>query len=811
MASCNCASGGLSSHSMQTDDESEAVNPWDDKDDVAVHPGSVIPAAVVIDDLDDFVRFNAGNIYSKATLPSFYECLSDQDACIQARCMHPSSAAMPEIFPPKCRGDWPYHLGNVITKPPPPCWNLSRPHYAKSISSLLCVKKEMLQSRRTPPQNTKEVEALLLAVRCGNVEVARTVLTRNTPTTIDINAAYTVDFAEGGRDQTTLLHIAGSAEVAQLLLSPPLPHLPFIDVNRTTCGQFDEVTPLCRACSEGREDVVRELLGAARVDPNKGWPLWQASRGGCAGMVRLLLGHPRTDVNKASCGNMACVSATTPLAEALIHGHLGVARMIVVRGGAVNEEAQDEVDKAMGGHHKYEQWLIECAHPTVANPAKDKIIIRQLEEEVRALKSKLSTTELTLTELQNHEQRMGIEHAKEKSFLERKHSAEMTAAKNACEESTKRLNQQHLEEINHVNKKLQQVQEQLRKQEESHSMGPTTTLPELNEAFKLATLFQRRLKESAQGLSFLQESLAELTINLQGVTEHNEALASHLKELSELKSTLVNKLSESDAACKKSLGQTLTVQNSEAEIQARSRKISELIKQVFGIKPDSAHVFLSEESDVTVDALLKPLIVHEQPHHAPSTPPFQVLCTLTDTLAQLQAFRFDECTKIADKHTVLSKELSEQETLGGTLHRAVEGTQRECSELQGEHKSKWMLRQGLEGDEQFIGVPCVWSQLSELLPQAQQAMFDLMVSKASSSGRFTLPGFTSSPQQPPLSPVSSGGMMQQMMLCIECDERTPNIQFQPCGHIVLCSQCSPTVRKCPHCRVQITTKLQIQC
>ncbi|KAH3722514.1 hypothetical protein Pelo_18780 [Pelomyxa schiedti] len=45
--------GGLSSHSMQTDDEGKAGDTVDVVD-AAVHPGRVVPpAVVVVDDLDD--------------------------------------------------------------------------------------------------------------------------------------------------------------------------------------------------------------------------------------------------------------------------------------------------------------------------------------------------------------------------------------------------------------------------------------------------------------------------------------------------------------------------------------------------------------------------------------------------------------------------------------------------------------------------------------------------------------------------------------------------------------------------------------
>ncbi|KAH3722645.1 hypothetical protein Pelo_18649 [Pelomyxa schiedti] len=238
-----------------------------------------------------------------------------------------------------------------------------------------------------------------------------------------------------------------------------------------------------------------------------------------------------------------------------------------------------------------------------------------------------------------------------------------------------------------------------------------------------------------------------------------------------------------------------------------------------------------EESDTTVDGILmiKPLsVVHE---YEPVGSQFQrddtfTLCALSDTLAQLQRCKFEECTKLAEKHTVLSKELSEQVLIGGTLHKGIEETQRECSELQREFKGKLKLQQGLEGDEKFIGMPGVWSMLSELLPEAQQAIVDLMVSKATLLGssshqhqhspeatttttRGTASHTTNTTSTLPGVTVNSNGNNHSSNICMECDERPPNVLFQPCGHSVLCSQCATFMKKCPDCRAIIKDKINL--
>ncbi|KAH3761296.1 mORN repeat protein [Pelomyxa schiedti] len=397
-----------------------------------------------------------------------------------------------------------------------------------------------------------------------------------------------------------------------------------------------------------------------------------------------------------------------------------------------------------------------------------------------------------------------------------------------------KLKKEFTKEKSDLEAKQKEEMKAAKKQEEDDERKSTslvaTSHPELSEAFESAQLLQSQLLILAPQFVLLKESLTKVNDNLQRATESNEELASHLKKLTELKGTLVMKLNESDSACKKLLGQTLTAHNSESEIQECARNISTLTKKVWGIKSSTLTSTSSEMEmvpkeeeegdDNTVDGILmKPLPVNEPQRHQsdPSfTPPFQLLRALTDTLAQLQRCHFEECTKLANKHTVLSKELSEQVSIGGELHKAIKETQRECSELQRKHKGKLELQRGLEGDERFIGVPGVWSQLSELLPQAQQAIVELSLSKArlsssacfggsqqqqqprlpsmttasTAAGGTTLPGCTATTSS--VSPVLLSSVPNcnnnESNICVECEERLPNVQLQPCGHVVLCSQ-----------------------
>ncbi|KAH3758719.1 Morn repeat protein [Pelomyxa schiedti] len=410
------------------------------------------------------------------------------------------------------------------------------------------------------------------------------------------------------------------------------------------------------------------------------------------------------------------------------------------------------------------------------------------------------------------------EHTNEKSELEAQFKEEMKSAKNVWEEEVGR-------KIKRGNCKVQYG---------VGDGGEGKADLELNQAMKLTTQFQALLKKSAPELMLLRESLAKITKHLQEATQCNEALRSHLQDLNELKDLLEKQLDETCETSKRVLGQTLTVQNSEAEIQQCSRSISELTKKVLASKHPAAATtgenlvipLTTKGKELLMVTLSEPSVLDKisvdfHLDAASGLPqPFQWLGSLSDTLGELQGCRFEECTKLADQKTMLSKELSDQITLGLNLHKEIEEIKGVCTKMTQEHKTKWMLMRGLEGDEQFIALPCVWSMLSELLPQAQQAVVDLMVSKAASMAAVvstpsmpsvttsTLPGCTSTTSS------SSAGATAALTpttlvnkLCMECDENPPNVQFQPCGHIVLCSQCAAVgMRKCLVCRTPIQQK-----
>ncbi|KAH3766903.1 MORN motif precursor [Pelomyxa schiedti] len=358
--------------------------------------------------------------------------------------------------------------------------------------------------------------------------------------------------------------------------------------------------------------------------------------------------------------------------------------------------------------------------------------IEQLIKEIEELKAHIKQLQLRIDELTKEIEKLKA-HIKQLQL----HIDELT---------------KEIERLNAANKQLQlcieqltkeikaQLQKQLQKYEDeaqllplkessgnkTNSMEATTApvLPELMETFKLAAQLRTQLKESAPEFVLLEESLNEITRSLQGATQHNEGLTSHLRDLAALKDTLGKQLDETCNTCKKDtlgkqldetcntckkvLGQTLTAQNSEAEIQQCSRNISELTKKMLGVKPVDGIVLEPSPPEGT-ENLLKPTpeyILTGGSKTTTQVEPFHFLATLTDTLTQLQGCRFGECAKLADQHTTLSKELSEQFTLGQNLHKQIEEMQVSCSELMREHKTKWVLMRGLEGDEQFISLPC---------------------------------------------------------------------------------------------------------
>ncbi|KAH3705954.1 hypothetical protein Pelo_19498 [Pelomyxa schiedti] len=111
--------------------------------------------------------------------------------------------------------------------------------------------------------------------------------------------------------------------------------------------------------------------------------------------------------------------------------------------------------------------------------------------------------------------------------------------------------------------------------------------------------------------------MANINESLQGATQHNQSLASHLRELVALKDGLGKTFDETCEECKKALGQTLTDQSSESEIQQCSRNISELIKKLLEIKPvtsvtEGSFLELVPSPPKGYDDLMQPLVLSAQ-------------------------------------------------------------------------------------------------------------------------------------------------------------------------------------------------------
>ncbi|KAH3765464.1 2-isopropylmalate synthase [Pelomyxa schiedti] len=377
--------------------------------------------------------------------------------------------------------------------------------------------------------------------------------------------------------------------------------------------------------------------------------------------------------------------------------------------------------------------------------------------------------------------------------------------------------------------------------ETSQKQRQSEALCELSTAFKVTTKLRLQLKKAAPLLVSLEESVSALMPFLQSATERNQALDVHLRELSTLREALEKAAEESDRRCKEILGQTLTVESSESEIQKCSRNISSLMKKLLGIQPLSSPFNTEDQrtqsipsKDVNKLMTLKPWLLQKslEPPPTPSSTsgPFTlVLQEITDTVSLTQGgcTNFDNCLKVIEKHTVIHQELNTQAALAQRLHKEIEELLSTCHVLNKAHNHKFLVMRGLEGDEQFMSHPDVWSQLSELLPQAQQAIVELSLSKATSSSasgcqqqqprsslttaaRTTLPGCTTTSSPVSLSSSSvPNHNNNESNVCMECEERPPDMQLQPCGHIVLCSQCAAVMRKCPDCRTFIKDKIHL--
>ncbi|KAH3723296.1 hypothetical protein Pelo_18002 [Pelomyxa schiedti] len=131
-------------------------------------------------------------------------------------------------------------------------------------------------------------------------------------------------------------------------------------------------------------------------------------------------------------------------------------------------------------------------------------------------------------------------------------------------------------------------------------------LCELSTAFKVATKLRSQLQKAAPLLVSLEHSVSVLKQFLESATERNLSLEVHLKDLSTLRKELEKAVDESDSRCKQVLGQTLTVESSESEIQQCSRTLSSLMKKLLEIKTLSSLSGNTEEKERGTRALMHP-------------------------------------------------------------------------------------------------------------------------------------------------------------------------------------------------------------
>ncbi|KAH3756416.1 hypothetical protein Pelo_11758 [Pelomyxa schiedti] len=242
------------------------------------------------------------------------------------------------------------------------------------------------------------------AVKNGDAQLVTRLLEDNP--NIDIHSMYR--WESNSYYYSSLLHEAGSGSVAMVLLHPPHPHKPLTATNINQADAGGD-TPLWRACMFDVPGVAVQLLACPGIDPNKGArgalgsysPLHAAmhSGGTCkerAGMVEVMLSHPGTDVNRLGYENLTHPAITTPLAKALLVGHMKSAQLILRHGGKVNKESEEEVYKAMGGRANFLQWvhdnLDEAIKTSATKPLAPEVpVTPQVEIEAESNVDKLPT------------------------------------------------------------------------------------------------------------------------------------------------------------------------------------------------------------------------------------------------------------------------------------------------------------------------------------------------------------------------------------------------------------------------------------
>uniref|UniRef100_A0A8C3IXF0 RING-type E3 ubiquitin transferase n=1 Tax=Chrysemys picta bellii TaxID=8478 RepID=A0A8C3IXF0_CHRPI len=57
--------------------------------------------------------------------------------------------------------------------------------------------------------------------------------------------------------------------------------------------------------------------------------------------------------------------------------------------------------------------------------------------------------------------------------------------------------------------------------------------------------------------------------------------------------------------------------------------------------------------------------------------------------------------------------------------------------------------------------------------------------------------------KPPLSTEEQLRRLQEERMCKVCMDKDVSIVFVPCGHLVVCAECAPSLRRCPICRAVI--------
>ncbi|KAL6230235.1 hypothetical protein BDW75DRAFT_248859 [Aspergillus navahoensis] len=223
---------------------------------------------------------------------------------------------------------------------------------------------------------TKDPDGLNMVDKCGSTPLWYAVRANNAPAiallleqpSIDVNHQLTKGEGRDAYQITPLLHALwggrGKYDVVSLLIKHPETDLTFPD----QIGQ----TAIHLAISEGREDLVQDLLECGRLDVNAAWgngrtPLHTAAAGyKDTKFVKLLLAQDGIDVNRATnTGETPLMTTKSPHCMEVLLAHPGI-----------EIDRVDDFGWTALGYTAYRggRGALECAHVLLRHGARPDLV-----------------------------------------------------------------------------------------------------------------------------------------------------------------------------------------------------------------------------------------------------------------------------------------------------------------------------------------------------------------------------------------------------------------------------------------------------